>query len=383
MAFEIELTEAEQALVDAAAAFARDEVMPRAADWEKGRIYPNDVQQKAAALGLAGVLAPRALGGQGASVTAACRVFEELASACMAFTFSLVVHNNFVLSIASNGSDAQKEKYLPDMLSCRKIGTFLLTEPGAGSDAAAVATRAIPDGDGWRIEGEKAWISSASDAEILSLYAQADPDAGSRGLMCFTLETDRDGVERTGPYDMMGGHALGTGGFRFDGARVTQADVLIPKGEAFKAAMSGIDSARIYVAAMSVGMMRAGLDAALDYVEKRPAFGQTIGDFQGIQWMLADVATDMEASRLLTYSAAGLLDAGRDATMAAAHAKKFATRACLTRLADCMQVMGANGFRLTNPAARHLATSKMSQYMDGATEIQNVVLSRGLKAGRR
>lgn len=383
MAFRVELTDREQALVDSAAKIAAEEVLPNAARWERDRIYPNDAQQKAAALGLGGVLAPVEIGGQAVSNTAACRVFEELASACMAFTFSLVVHNNFVNSIAHNGSAEQKEKYLPDMLACRRIGTFLLTEPGMGSDAASVQCRAIPDGDGWRIEGEKAWISSASNAEILSLYAQADPDQGWRGITCFTLETDREGVERMEPFSMAGGHALGTGGFRFHGAKVTKADLLIPQGEAFKAAMSGIDLARIFVAAMSIGMMRQALDDALAYVEKRPAFGQTVGDFQGIQWMLADVATDLEASRLLTYSAAAILDAGEDATMAAAHAKKFVTRACLTRLADCMQVMGANGFRLDVPAARHLATSKMSQWMDGATEIQNVVLSRGLKRGRR
>ncbi|WP_416900093.1 MAG: acyl-CoA dehydrogenase family protein [Minwuia sp.] len=381
MGFEASLTARERDLVEAAAHFTDTEIMPNAAAWERDRIYPRDVQMKAAELGLGGLLTPEADGGLGMSFTAACRVFEELARGCMAFTFSLVVHNNFVLSISANGSAEQKRKYLPDMLACRKIGTFLLTEPGMGSDAAAVACRAIPDEDGWRIEGEKAWISSASDAEILSLYAQADPTRGSRGLIAFTLETDRAGVHRTGPYDMAGGHALGTGGFRFDGARVTKEDVLIPQGEAFKAAMSGIDSARVYVAAMSLGMMRAALSRAVDYTKTRPAFGQTISAFQGVQWMLADVATDIEATRLLTYSASALLDAGADATAAAAHAKKFATRASLARLADCMQVMGANGFRLEEPAARHLATAKMSQYMDGATEIQNVVLARKLGLG--
>lgn len=381
--FRVELTEREQALVDSAARFTDNEILPNAARWERERIYPREAQKKAAALGLTGILAAKDAGGQGGSVTAACRIFEELARGCMAFTFGLVVHNNFVLSIAQNGSDAQKAKYLPDMLSCEKIGTFLLTEPGVGSDAAAVQCRAIQDGDGWRIEGEKAWISSASDAEILSLYAQADPEKGSRGLMAFTLEADREGVERAEPYAMAGGNALGTGGFRFHGARVTREDVLIPEGQGFRAAMAGIDSARVYVAAMSTGMMRQALDDALAYVEQRPAFGQTLADFQGLQWMLADAATDLEATRLLTYSAAAKLDAGEDATMAAAHAKKFATRACLARLADCMQVMGANGFRLDVPAARHLATSKMSQWMDGATEIQNVVLSRGLRKGLR
>jgi len=381
MSFEVQLTDRETELVQIARTFAREEVLPRAADWEKNRVYPNDVQQMAAARGLAGLLTDQALGGQGMSLTGACRVFEELASACMAFTFSLVVHNNFIQSIAANGSEAQKAKYLPDMLTNKQIGTFLLTEPGHGSDAASVSCRAIPDGDGWRIEGEKAWISSASHASILSLYAQVDPSAGWRGLTCFTLEADREGVERVGPYDKMGGHALGTGGFRFHGTRVQQEDVLIPTGDAFKGAMAGIDAARFFVAAMSLGMMRMGLERAIEYTKGREAFGQSISDFQGIQWMLADVATDIEASHLLTYRAAALADAGQNATPAAAHAKKFVTRAALQRLADCQQVMGANGFRLEEPAARHLTTAKMSQWMDGATEILNVVLSRHLLKG--
>lgn len=379
VAFEVELSKSERELVDAAQKFTAEHVTPNAGDWERDRIYPRDAQLAAAARGLGGVLVPQADGGQGASFSAACRVFEELAYGCMAFTFSMVVHNNFALSLASNGSDALKRKFLPDLIACRKIGAFLLTEPGMGSDAQAVACMARPDGDGWVLDGEKAWISSASHAGVLSIYAQTDPAKGWRGIMCFMIEAERAGVHRVGPYAMAGGHALGTGGFRFEGVRLTQDDVLIPQEAAFKAAMGGIDSARFFVAAMCTGMLRAALDRSLEYVAERPAFGKTVGDFQGIQWMLADVATDLEATRLLTYSAASRWDAGLNASMEAAHAKKFATRAALTRLADCMQVMGANGFMVEEVAARHFACAKMAQYMDGTTEIQNVVIARGLQ----
>ena len=377
MAFEPELTARERELAETARRFAAEEVAPRAAVWERDRVYPNDVQRMAAEAGLTGLMVPHDMGGQGASLTGACAVFEALASACMPFTFSLIVHDNLMGSIARNGTDAQRE-LLPAMLGCERIGTFLLTEPGAGSDAAAIACRAVPDGGGWRLEGEKAWISSAAHADILSVYAQSDSDKGWRGIMGFLIDAGREGVSRVGPYDLAGGHALGAGGFRFEGVRLTASDVMLPQEKAFRAAMSGIDAARIFVGAMCVGMMRAGLERAVDYVKQRPAFGGRVGDFQGIQWMLADVETDLEASRLLTYRAAALVDAGEDATRAAAHAKKFATRAALQRLADCMQVMGANGFRLEEPAARHLASAKMAHYMDGATEIQNVVLSRAL-----
>ncbi|ANK81961.1 MAG: hypothetical protein TEF_15025 [Rhizobiales bacterium NRL2] len=378
MAFEPELTEREAAIAETARRFAAEEVAPHAARWEKDRVYPAETQRRAADAGLTGLLVPESEGGHGLSLTGACRVFEELAAACMPFAFGLIVHDNLMGNIARNGSEAQRRALLPDMLACRSIGTFLLTEPGMGSDATAVACRAVADDGGWRLEGEKAWISSAAHADVLSVYAQADPEQGWRGVMCFLVQARRPGVSRVGPYDLAGGHALGAGGFRFDGVRLTEADILLPQERAFRAAMSGIDAARIFVGGMSVGMMRASLDRAVSYVKERQAFGRRIADFQGVQWMLADVETDLEASRLLTYRAAALVDAGQDATRAAAHAKKFATRAALQRIADCMQVMGANGLRLEEPAARHLASAKISQYIDGATEIQNVVLARAL-----
>ncbi len=383
MSFEVSLTGREQELVDIARAFTAAEITPNAGTWEHERIYPRDTQLAAAAAGLGGVLVPKEDGGEDVSHTGACRIFEELASGCMPFTFSMVVHNNFANSLARNGTAQQKQKFLPDLIACRKIGAFLLTEPGMGSDAQAVSCMARPDGDGWVLDGEKAWISSASHAGVLSIYAQTDPEKGWRGIMCFVIEAERDGVHRVGPYAMAGGHALGTGGFRFEGVRLTRDDVLLEQEAAFKGAMGGIDSARFFVGAMCTGMVNAALTRSLEYVATRPAFGQTVGDFQGIQWMLADVATDIEAMRLLTYSAADTWDKGGNASMAAAHAKKFATRAALTRLTDCMQVMGANGFKIDEVAARHFSSAKMCQFMDGTTEIQNVVIARGLQKQAR
>ncbi|MDF1720156.1 MAG: acyl-CoA dehydrogenase family protein [Minwuia sp.] len=382
MCFDVSLTVQEQELVDIAQDFTAAEITPNAGDWEHDRTYPRDTQMAAAARGLGGVLVPKADGGQGVSYTAACRIFEELANGCMAFTFSMVVHNNFAMSLAANGSALLKDKFLADLIACRRIGAFLLTEPGMGSDAQAVACMARPDNDGWVLDGEKAWISSASHAGVLSIYAQTDPSKGWRGIMCFMIEAEREGVHRVGPYAMAGGHALGTGGFRFEGVRLTRDDVLLEQEAAFKGAMGGIDSARFFVGAMCTGMVSAALERSLEYVAARPAFGQKVADFQGIQWMLADVATDLEAMRLLTYSAADTWDRGGNASMAAAHAKKFATRAALTRLTDCMQVMGANGFMIDEVAARHFASAKMCQFMDGTTEIQNVVISRGLLRNR-
>lgn len=365
--------------VEAARAFAREVIEPNAARWEDERRYPREAVAEAAARGLCGLVVPAEMGGAGLGAAAMARVMEELASADMAFSFGLVVHNNLAGAIARHGDPRQVEAYLDDLVAGHRVGAFLLTEARGGSDAGAILTRARRETGGWVIDGEKAWVSNGAGADVLSVYAQTDPALGWRGIACFLVDADQPGVVREPAYRLMGGHALGTGAFRFEGCRVGEEALLLGPGDGFKAAMAGIDLARVNVAAMCCGMMRVGLDQALAATAERHAFGQAIADFQGIQWMLADAATDLEASRLLAYEAARLLDAGEDATLAAAHAKKFATRAALTRLADCMQAMGAPGYRADCPPSRHLACAKMAQYLDGTTEIQNVVISRALR----
>ncbi|MDP6706741.1 MAG: acyl-CoA dehydrogenase family protein [Alphaproteobacteria bacterium] len=376
---EAALTADECRLVEAARDFVRDVVAPAAGAWEDARRVPREAWQQAAALGLTGLLVPRELGGAGASGTATARILEVLAAADMAFAFSLVVHNNLAGNIARNGSAAQIERYLPPFLATERIGAFLLTESGGGSDAAAIETRAQPTGDGWVLNGEKAWITNAAVAEVLSVYAQTDPAASWRGIACFLVEAGASGVVREAPYHMLGAHAMGTGGFRFEDCRLGPEALFIGPGEAFKAAMQGIDIARIVLAAMCCGMLGAGLEEALRQTGRRRAFGQRIADFQGVQWMLADVATELEAGRLLSYRAAELYDRGEAASVMAAHAKKFTSRAALKGLADCMQVMGAPGLDHASPLARHLAGAKIAHYLDGANEIQNVVISRSLQ----
>ena len=375
---ETRLTAAEQDVILRARNFADDVIAVQAGDWERNKTYPVDAFQAAADLGLAGILTPVEHGGAGMSMTGAARVIETLASQCMGFTFAMVVHNNLAKAIAANGSAAQQQQYLPDMLAARKMGAFLLTEPGAGTDAANIECRATPVDGGWRLNGEKAWVSNAVGAQVLSVYAQTDPSLGWKGIACFLINADRHGVERVPAYDLVGGHSLGTGGFRFNDVALTPDDVMIPAGEAFKGAMGGINIARVFVGAMCSGMMRASLDRAVEYTKQRAAFGQHVADFQGIQWMLADVQTDLEAARLLTYRGAAEIDDGGSGMVAAAHAKKFATRAAMQRISDCAQVMGAQGAKTEEVTARHFTCSKLMQYMDGVTEVQNLVLSRAL-----
>lgn len=375
---DLALTPEEESAIDTAAAFAREEVTPAAAAWEIERRQPREVLQKAAAAGLVGLLVPKEQGGKGLSFTALGRILEELAYADVAFAFALVVHNNLMFNIAKNGDAGQRERLLPPLAAVDKVGCFLLTEPGAGSDATALSTTARRNSDGWLLDGAKAWVSNAASAGTLSVYAQTDPARGHRGIACFIVDADAPGVIREEPYQMLGLHALGTGAFRFEGCRVDDADMLVPPGNGFKAAMAGIDLARAMVAAMCAGMMRQGLDTAIAYMKERHAFGRPIAEFQGLQWQLADVATDLHATRLMTYGATQALDRGEAAALPAAHAKKFATRAALRGLSECMQAMGANGLKHDTPLARHLAGAKTAQYLDGSTEIQNVVIARAL-----
>ncbi|MDP7548942.1 MAG: acyl-CoA dehydrogenase family protein [Alphaproteobacteria bacterium] len=368
----------EQRMIDVAAEFAAGVVAPNAAAWEQQRCLPPERIRPAAQAGLTGLLLAEAQGGRGLSKTAMARVMEELSMADMAYAFVLVVHNNFMNAIAQAGSPAQRQRYLPDMLSGDCLGAFLLTEPQSGSDAANVTTTARRDDGGWILNGAKAWVTSAASADLLSVYAQTDASQGWRGIAAFVIEADHPGVIREAPYSTMGAHVMGTGGFRFEDCRLSGEAVLFPPGEGFKGAMAGIDLARANVAAMCCGMMANSLDVALAHAAGRRAFGQRVVDFQGLQWQLADVATDLHAARLMAYAATRAIDAGERAAIPAAHAKKFATRAALKGIADCMQVMGADGYKHDFPLARHLACAKMAHYIDGTTEIQNVVISRDL-----
>ncbi len=375
---QLNLSDEDKAAVGDARQFATAVIEPGAGEWERARAMPRRVMAEAGQAGLCNLLVPAELGGRELSFAALAQVMEELAAADLAAAFALVVHNNFARSLAAFGSDAMRERYLPGVMKGELIGSFLLTEPQSGSDAAHLTTVARQDGDHWRIDGEKAWVSNADKTDILALYLQTDASAGWRGIACVLVDRDTPGIELVGPYETLGAHAIGAGGFRFADCRVPLEQTMIPAGQGFKAAMGGIDLARALVASMCAGMLQSALDCVLPQAMERRAFGQAIAEFQGIQWLLADVATDLQAIRLLAREAVHCLDAGEDAAMAAAHAKKFATRAALKGLADCMQVMGADGFKQDYPLARHLACAKAAQYLDGTTEIQNVVISRGL-----
>ena len=365
------LSPAERALLEAARRFRLEHVAANAAQWERAREVPREAIRAAARIGLTAIEVPRERGGQGAGFIAKALIAEELARSCMGFAFSLINTQNVAARIALQGSAAQIARHLAPLVAGERLGGTSLTEPHAGSDFPAIATQARKADGGWVLDGEKAWLTNAANAETIILYAKTDAAAGTAGIAAFLIDASAPGFERLPAYGLMGGHAIGAGGFRLRAYRAEDDALFYPPGAAFKRALAGINGARTYVAAMCCGMVTEALRLALDYGARRRAFGKRLIDHQGLRWSLVDVAADLEAARLLTWRAAEIIAAGGDAVLEAALAKKFAVEMAQRRLGQCMQAMGAEGLREEHPIGRHIALARIAGYVDGTTEIQN------------
>ncbi len=376
-------------LVREAAEFASTHITPEADRWEIERHIPEQ-ELRLAASRFAGLLAPREAGGLESSVATASAVLGELARGDLAFAFSLVVHANLTNALARSGSEALCARFLPGLLSGEAIGAFCLTEPDVGTDAAGIQTRAHKQNKGWRISGQKAWVTNGAFADLLSVYVKLPPQAapeqealernveGASEIATFLVPASSPGIERLPPYALLGSHIMGTAGFELDACSVSPAQMLFAPGEGFQAAMAGIDLARVLLSAMCCAILQQALEVATNYARNRKAFGKPTLGFQGLQWQLANVATNLEAAMLLTEKAVTLLDRGESATLAAAHAKKTATRVAFDGISTAMQAMGAAGLRREYPLARQLSNARTAQYLDGTTEVQNIVISRRL-----
>mgnify|MGYP003627108549 CR=1 FL=1 len=366
-----ELTAEECALLDSAAAFARDTVAPNADLWERTRRQPVEALREAASLGLLRIETPQEAGGLGLRFMVKLALCEEMSRTDMAFAFSLINTQNVSARLAVSPSLRHREEHVPALMSGELFGATALSEPGAGSDFSGIRTSAVKGDGGWRLNGEKGWITNAGIADLFITYVQTDPSAGWRGIASFLVDARRPGFRRGEPYALMGGHAIGAGGFTLKDYFAPQDDMLAGPGEAFKLAMKGVNGARVYVAAMCAGLLASSLETALTYGAVRETFGKRLLDHQGLNWSLGDVANDLEALRGLVLRAGRLIDSGEDAVMAAAHAKKFSGRVTLPRIADCIQAMGAAGLSEEYPLGRHLACAKIAGYTDGSTEMMN------------
>ncbi len=361
----------------------RDRVIsPQVIDWEKNRVFPAEVIASAHQLGLLGMEIPPELGGLGMSFGQKLKVLDLLSEVSMPYAFSLVNSHNVAARLARHGTDEQRNRFLPDLLTGNKLGSAALTEPNAGSDFSAIMTEATSDANGWRLNGEKAWITNAATSTVIVAYVQTTPGSRARGIASFLIDGTQPGFERVAPYDLIGSHAIGTGGFRLNNYFASDADLLAPAGDGFSAALATINEARTYVASMCCAMIEASLRSAVGYATERESFGKPIIEHQGLSWQLARVANQLEAARALTDKAIAAIEHGdsESAILPAAHAKKFATEVAESSLSACAQAMGANGLREEHLIGHRLTAARIANYVDGSTEIMTDRIAKSLSA---
>ncbi|MEQ1867080.1 MAG: acyl-CoA dehydrogenase family protein [Micropepsaceae bacterium] len=358
-------------IVEKAKTFAAKHVAPNAAKWAREGRMQVEALKFAGAQGLLAFQAPRAWGGGEIGFHEKLQLLDVLSRHSYDFAFSLTNTAGAAARVATELPRAVAERYVPAMLAGERFGGSALSEPGAGSDFAGIKTRAIKDGEGWRLTGEKGWITNAAFGDVFLTYAQTDPAQGWRGIGCFLVDGRREGYARSAAEALAGGGVIGAGGFTLSNYRVNADELISPPGKAFRGAMASVNQARTYVASMCCAMVDACLDTAAAYGKTRQAFGAALAAKQGWRWMAADIATDAEAARLLVAKAADLIVREQDAALASAHAKKFATRMAVQRISDASQLMGAAGLREDYPFLRHLASARVANYTDGSTEMQN------------
>lgn len=359
----------ETAFLETVREFAGRAVAPHAATWERERRMGREALEEAASLGLLRLQAPESVGGYGYSFVTKTALAEILGEADYGFTMSLLNTHNIPAKLAKDAQPHVAERFIPDLFAGRRIGCTALTEPTAGSDFPAIRTLARRDGDGWRVTGEKAWIINGAVADTIVLFAQTDPAAGAKGIASFLIDLRRDGARRVPPFDVVGQHTIGAGGFILEDYRVEPDEMLSPPGEAFRSAMESINGARIYVGAICCGMARAALEVAAAYGRDRTTFGQPLIGHQGWRFQLAQADVDIEAARGLVFKAAAMIDSGEDVQIAAARAKIAATRMAERQMPILAQLMGAEGLRDRYPFGRHQVGLKMAGFTDGSTEI--------------
>lgn len=373
------LTPAERRAVDSAQVFAARHVAPNAQAWDRGSADTRDVLPYAAEAGLLSLEVPIEHGGQGLSFGCKWRVAEVLAAADFGLAMSVINTHNVANHLARAAQADVARSYLPSLLAGQRTGCTALTEPGAGSDFAAITTHATPARDGWQINGQKAWIVNATHADVVVVYAQTEPSSGARGIAAFIVDGTRAGFLRSAPMDTRASPSIDAGGFTLQAYRAAADEMLHPPGQAFKAALASINGARIYVAAMCCGMVDECLRVASTHGLQRHTFGLPLHGHQGWRWSLADASIELAAARLLVEDAATRLDHGADAQTAAAQAKVFATRMAGRHIAALMHAMGAEGLRTEHPFLRHLSAAQVATLVDGSTEMLLERLAKDLR----
>ncbi|MFP4127132.1 MAG: acyl-CoA dehydrogenase family protein [Alphaproteobacteria bacterium] len=372
------LSDEQEAFLDTARAFAAAEMAPHAERWDAAKEFPAATLRRAAALGFAAIYTGEARGGAGLGRLDAALIFEELARACPSTAAYISIHNMVAWMIDRFGDEVQKTRFLPRLVTMDAFASYALTEPGAGSDAAGLRTKAVRDGDGYVLDGTKAFISGGGRSDLYLVMARTG-GAGPKGISSFLVEAGTPGLSYGGQEQKMGWNSQPTCQVRFDGCRVPLSHRLGAEGEGFKIAMAGLDGGRVNIAACSLGGAAAALAQARAYVGEREQFGRPIRDFQSTQFKLADMATELEAARLLTWRAAAAMDAGEpERTVACAMAKRFATDAGFRIVDEALQLFGGYGYIRDYGIERLLRDLRVHRILEGTNEIMRLIIARHL-----
>jgi alkylation response protein AidB-like acyl-CoA dehydrogenase len=380
---DLSLTTDQREIQSLARDFAQAEIEPNAAAWDRDHGFPPELLVKLGGLGLLGVCVPEEYGGAGADFLSYILVLEELSRADAGVGVTVAVHTSAVtLPILTFGTDEQRSRFVPPLARGEAVGAFALTEPEAGSDAGALRTAAVPSGDGWSISGSKQWITNGSFAGTVLLFARTDPDTpGAKGVSAFIL--DGEHVRVTREEEKLGLNSSATVDLVVEGAQVGRDRLLHDEGQGFTVAMKTLDGGRIGIAAQALGIAQAAYDAAREHALERRQFDRRIADFQAIQWKLADMATEIDAARLLVYRAAWLKQEGKPHTEEGAKAKLFASEMARRQTAEAIQILGGYGYTKEFPVERYYRDAKITEIYEGTSEIQRLVIARSILGLRR
>ncbi|OUL25958.1 acyl-CoA dehydrogenase [Nostoc sp. RF31YmG] len=373
-----ELNEEQEAFRQAAREFAQKELAPHAARWDEEGHFPREALAKGGELGFCGLYADEACGGLGLKRLDSAVVFEEMAAVDPSTSAFFSIHNMATWLITSFAQEPVKQQWGPALTSGEKLASYCLTEPGAGSDAAGLKTRAVRDGDDYVLDGSKAFISGAGSTDVLVVMARTGEE-GARGISAFVVPADAAGISYGRKEEKMGWNSQPTRGVTFEGVRIPARNLLGKEGEGFKLAMKALDGGRINIAACSLGAAQGALDAARRYMGERRQFGKKLADFQALQFKLADMATQLVAARQMVHTAARKLDAGaRDATVWCAMAKRFATDAGFAICDEALQIHGGYGYIREYPIERLLRDSRVHRILEGTNEVMRMIIARHL-----
>ena len=363
--------------------FTQQEIIPRAESWDENNYFPREIYSGMAELGLMGMTTPEEYGGGALSRLSGALVYEELAKGEMATSVGLSVHNMVTGSIARFGNEEQRQRWVTKLAAGELLGAFSLSEAASGSDAASLQCRAESRDDHYILNGTKMWVTNGGEADIYLLMARTQSGKGSAGISCFVVEKGTPGFSFGKTERKMGLHSSPTRELLFENCKISSANHLGEEGQGFKIALSSLDGGRINIGAIAIGVAQAAFEVACKYAGEREQFGHPIGAFQGIQFMLADMAMKIEAARLLVYEAAYKLDQGQSASIYAAMAKCLATDTAMEVTTNAVQVLGGAGYVRDYPVERYMRDVKVAQIFEGTNQIQRIVIARALLGNLR